>query len=209
MNRREALKGLGLTLGYTVAAPTLLHALQSCSVKGESWTSVFLEDREKDMVTFLVDIMLPATDTPGGLDVNLPQFIDLMCKDTLLNSDQELFHQGSELFSQGFREIFDKDVEKAKKAEMEKYLASYFDLNKTEQDKVKFIQSRRLDELADNDRDNYILYRFLLTVRNLSLIGYFSSEKIGTEVLNFDPIPGPYKPCIPVSEVGNAWSIIY
>lgn len=209
MNRREALKGLGLTLGYTMAAPTLLQALQSCSAKGEVWTSVFFTDQEKEIVTFLVDIIIPSTDTPGGLEVNIPQFIDLMCNDTLQNADQDLLHQGSELFAQGFKKTFDKDIEKAKPQEIQKLLATYFDLDKTEEDKVKFIQSKRVDELADSERNNYKLYKFLLAVRNLSLIGYFSSEKIGKEVLSFDPIPGPYKPCIPVSEVGNAWSIIY
>lgn len=209
MNRREALKGLGLTLGYTVAAPTLLQALQSCTAKGETWSPVFFTNKEKEIVTFLVDIIIPSTDTPGGLDVNLPQFIDLMCNDTLQNTDQDLLHQGSELFAQGFEKTFDKDIEKAKPKEVQKLLGIYFDLDKTEQDKVKFMQSRSMDELAENERNNYKLYKFLLTIRNLSLIGYFSSEKIGKEVLSFDPIPGPYKPCIPVSEVGNAWSIIY
>ena len=108
-----------------------------------------------------------------------------------------------------FEKTFDKDIEKAKPKEVQKLLGIYFDLDKTEQDKVKFMQSRSMDELTENERNNYKLYKFLLTIRNLSLIGYFSSEKIGKEVLSFDPIPGPYKPCIPVSEVGNAWSIIY
>jgi hypothetical protein len=46
-----------------------------------------------------------------------------------------------------------------------------------------------------------------MVVREFALLGYYSSEQIGKEVLVFDPIPGGYKPCIPLSEVGNAWTI--
>jgi len=209
MNRRQALKGLGLSVGYAVAAPTIIGVLQSCSEKGETWTTVFLREDEKEMVSYLVDIILPTTDTPGGADVNLPQFVDLMCNDTLISSDQEFFHQGSALFSEAYKEKFGRIIKKGNKDEVQQLFASYFDVSKAEQDQVKMLQSKRFEDLEESERNNYKLYKFLLTVRELSLIGYFSSEKIGTEVLSFDPIPGPYKPCIPVSEVGNAWSIIH
>ena len=38
-------------------------------------------------------------------------------------------------------------------------------------------------------------------------VSYFTSEKIGEEVLSYDPIPGRQEGCVPVEDVGNVWSL--
>ena len=207
MDRRKALKGLGLSMGYVIAAPTAISVLQSCSGKEESWASVFFTEEEKHMVKHLVDIILPVTDTPGGLDLNLPQFVDMMCNDTLKESDKDLFHQGSRFFANDYQQRVKKDLEKSNKEDIKQLFSLYFDLDQAEQDQVKLLQSRSVENVSGEDIKNFTIYKFLLMVRSLSLLGYFTSEKIGKEVLSFDPIPGAYKACIPVSKVGNAWTI--
>ncbi len=32
-------------------------------------------------------------------------------------------------------------------------------------------------------------------------------EFIGKNVLNYDPVPGPYQGCIPFTDVGKVWSL--
>ena len=207
MNRREALRGLSLSLGYAVSVPTVLSVLQACSVENESWTSVFLTENEKNMVTQLVDIILPSSDIPGGLEMNLPQFIDMMCKDVMIKSDQDIFHQGSEVFANRFKLKFNKDIIKAKKKEVLDVFSAYFDKTPAESRKILEKQKKNIEEVPASEMQDYLMYKCLIAVRSFSLIGYFTSEKIGTEVLNFDPIPGGWQPCIPVSDVGNAWTI--
>jgi hypothetical protein len=207
MNRRKAIKELGLSLGYVVSAPAVIGILQSCEEKKENWTALFFNENEKSVVPYLVDIILPASDTPGGLDLNLPQFTDMMCQDILESSDKELFHEGSEIFASQFKAKFNKDMRKAKKEEVKELFSAYFDLEEEQSLKVKKLLIQDINSLSAGEKENYKLYKFLVTVRRFSLLGYFTSEKIGKEVLNFDPIPGRYDPCIPVSEVGNAWTI--
>ncbi len=207
MNRRDVLKGLTLSLGYAVATPTALSMLQSCSEKSEKWNAVFLNEAEKNMVTHLVDIILPQTDTPGGLDLNLPQFIDLMCNDVLYPADQELFHQGSQVFAKRFNKKFKRDLQKATKEEIMTLFAFYFDKDASESAAIKKLLSLQVGRVSEAEKDDYKMYKCLTNIRSFSLLGYFTSEKIGTEVLNFDPIPGVWKPCIPVGEVGNSWTL--
>lgn len=207
MDRRGALKGLGLSLGYLISVPAAIGVLESCSGNEDSWKAVFFNEEEKSMIDQLVDIILPATDTPGGLELNLPQFIDMMCQDTLNGSDKRFFHEGSRLFAGKFEENFGKKITNASKDEMEKQLSEYFDLDQAEQERVVIGQNRKIEELSESEKNDYKIYKFLIGVRNLSLLGYFTSEKIGTEVLNFDPIPGTYLPCIPKTDVGNAYTI--
>ena len=98
-------------------------------------------------------------------------------------------------------------VGKARKNDIEELFLKYFGLNPEEEGKVKYMMYGKRDNLDENEKKNYDMYKFLFTIRELSLVGYFTSEKVGTEVLNFDPIPGEYLPCIPVSDIGNAWTI--
>jgi hypothetical protein len=30
---------------------------------------------------------------------------------------------------------------------------------------------------------------------------------VGKEVLNYDPVPGHYDGCVPLSDIGNAWTL--
>ena len=48
---------------------------------------------------------------------------------------------------------------------------------------------------------------FFHLIKELVLLGYFTSEPIGKNVLHYDPIPGRYDGCIPLADVGNvAWT---
>ena len=207
MNRRDTIKGLALSFGYVVAAPTVLSALESCTTTNETWPAVYFSKEEQHVVTHLVDIILPATETPGGLDVNLPQFIDMMSQDMFLPEEKDMFKEGSEIFSVRFKEKFRKNINVSSRDEIAELFAVYFDLDTKEQEMVRSLQSKPIEEVPAEELDNYKMYKFLFNIRSLALFGYFTSEKVGKEVLNFDPIPGKYVPCVPVSEVGNAWTI--
>ncbi|HMR57922.1 MAG TPA: gluconate 2-dehydrogenase subunit 3 family protein, partial [Cyclobacteriaceae bacterium] len=40
----------------------------------------------------------------------------------------------------------------------------------------------------------------------LVLAGYFSSEPGATQALQYNPVPGPFRGCVPYAEVGKAWA---
>ena len=77
MDRRIALKNMGLALGYTVATPTIISLMQSCAQDtSPEWTPVFFSPEEGAVLMHLVDIILPKTYTPSATDVNVQKFID-------------------------------------------------------------------------------------------------------------------------------------
>ena len=58
MDRRKALKGLGLSLGFVVATPTVLSILQSCKTDAKSitgWTPEFFSADESTVVENLCE----------------------------------------------------------------------------------------------------------------------------------------------------------
>jgi hypothetical protein len=44
---------------------------------------------------------------------------------------------------------------------------------------------------------------FILMTRELTLLGYFTSEAGATKVLQYQAVPGSYKGCVPLSEAGE------
>ena len=94
MERREALKGLGLSLGYTVATPSLIGLLQSCTTKAK-WTPKYLSSNVAIVLENLVDLVLPKTEaSPGALEVNVPAFIDLYYGKAFNEERQSEFNDG-------------------------------------------------------------------------------------------------------------------
>ena len=207
MKRREAIKNLSLGIGYVVSAPAVLGILESCSKQEPNWQPVFLSDSVKPAVTHLVDVILPSSDSPGGLDLGLPQFIDKMCADILSESDREWVTTGGALFLAEISSSNGGETPNASREAVLRAFKTYFDLPADQKQAVMGQQRHGAGDLRGEEKDRFAIYKFLFTIREFALLGYFTSEKIGKEYLVFDPIPGGYKPCIPLSEVGNAWTI--
>jgi len=207
MDRRTALKNLSLSIGFVVSAPTLMNMLSSCTASPVTWKPEFLNESEKNSVIHLVDIIMPSSDLPGALDVNVPQFLDIMFKDVETREKQNLFREGAASFADKFESKFSKKMEKANKEEVNQLFETYFKLSQSEQKEVLQNQYKKESEINSDERENYLIYKFLFTVRYYSLYGYYSSEKVGEEVLSYDPIPGSYEPCVPLKDIGNAWSL--
>lgn len=181
INRREAIKRAGLALGAAISASTLAgvaHAQAGRS--GASWKPANLNRRQAATAGAIAERILPKTDTPGALDVGVPEYMDVMYGDYLTKEEKSNFGKGL------------NDINKRARKAHKKHFA---DLSDAQQDVL-------IRELAkDNDKETRAFYR---KVRELTLVGYFTSKEVGMNVLKYDPIPGMYKGCIPRSEVGDA-----
>ena len=207
MNRRNAIKNLTLSLGYAVATPTILSVLSSCTENIATWKPVFFSDEEQHLVTNLATIILPSSTIPGALDVNVPQFIDKMYKNIELEANQNKFKKGATVFASRFKKMFGKKALKGTESEIKKLVASYFDLSEDEKEQVLKQQNLEEKEVSENYLETYFMYKFLLSVRYYTLFGYYTSKKVGTEVLSYDPVPGSYNGCVPIETIENVWSL--
>jgi hypothetical protein len=130
-----------------------------------------------------------------------------MCADLLSDHDQDTFHKGASLFATELSSKTGNEVIRSDRKEVLGTFERYFKLEEPEKQRILKQQQAKAAALPEADRGEYALYRFLFVVREFALLGFFTSERIGKEVLVFDPIPGGFKPCIPMGEVGNAWTI--
>ncbi len=197
MNRRNALRKTAILAGTAAVAPSLLSLLQSCKEQSRlNWQPVFLSEDQARFISAFVDTILPKTETPGALDVKTDIFIDLV-----------------------YAKVYDKKAQENVVAEIEKFNATckerfgdvFADLSP--EDKAAMLKAADAESgkfngnvwgTAVGKQEPVGFYRSL---KSMTLSGYFSSEEIGKNYLSYDPIPGEYLGCIPLSDVGNCWSL--
>ncbi len=215
MDRRKALKNMGLSLGYAVATPTLISIFQSCKTETAlEWIPDFFSKEEGVLITNLVDLILPKTDTPSASEVQVNIFIDRFANEVMEKEQQDFLKMTMKKFADevlknsGKETISDlnpQDIEpvlaqalKVTKEEEKNYTKTIVDYNIS----LKEGSAPQLD-------DKTALFGFANSLRGLTIWGYKTSEYVGEEVLAYLPIPGEYKACEDLEELtgGKAWSL--
>ncbi|MDO5981849.1 gluconate 2-dehydrogenase subunit 3 family protein [Flavivirga spongiicola] len=192
MDRRRLLKIMGASVGYTMATPALLHLLSSCESKtGTGWKPIFLNTTQAFVVEQLSDIILPKGENIGALEVNTPQFIDLLLKNVVSKKEQNLFLRGGRIFQNKFQERFDKSVEKGTRKNFEDMLSHYFKKNISEQKEILEFIEKKEDKIDDNNQ--YLIYHFLIAIRKFTLLAYYTSKEIEPKIFNAPSFS--YQPC--------------
>jgi len=201
MKRRDALKGMGLSLGYAFATPSILSLLQSCKTETLVWNPIFLTPKEGIVITNLVDLILPVTETsPGALDVNVPEFLDLYAHKVYDEERKSKYKKGIQAIIKALN-ILDADPSKLKSEDYDALLAKYLKSSKAQQ--------KIYNEETDKDNQDALIYNALVDLRGSAMWAYKTSQHIGENILAYDPVPGMQKGCISLDEAtgGKAWSL--
>lgn len=191
MNRRELLQRVAYLMGGAISAPAVLGLLNGCTAKQEaSWQPVFLSKEQGALVAEVAEIIIPRTDTPGAKDAGVPAFIDIMLKDVYTDEDRERYVTGLKAFDDAARTAHGKsfvELDKAKQTELVK----------------KFNDEAVAVELAYDPRPKTLRRPFILMTKELTLLGFFTSEPGATKVLQYAAVPGSYQACVPLAQAGN------
>lgn len=185
-----------MLMGGALSAPAIFGIMNGCTAKPSiDWKPEFLNADQASVITRLVDIIVPATDTPGAKEVGVPAFIDKMLKDVYSKEEQEKFLEGL----RAFQERAQRDTGEAF-ADLEEEEQTSFATKVHNEDVQSYATSRYARPPAPRP--------FFLSVKELALLGFFTSETGATQVLQYVAVPGAYNGCVPLSEAGNgkAWA---
>jgi hypothetical protein len=208
MNRREAIKNLGLGAGFLVVTPTIMSLLQSCTATEAPFAPLFISAGEGHALRRIVDLIIPSDEkVPGAVDVGVHSFIDSYWNAVIPIEQQATVKLGFGLLADKFRSTFNKELEAGKAEEFDQILAKYLKTTKEQQEaydeKVQeFYAVYETDPTTLPDVEAGI-NSLLTNVRGMTIWAWKESQKIGEEVLWYDPVPGQQKGCIPLSEAGN------
>ena len=196
MNRREAIKQSSLILGYSISAASISQIWASCKAKTElDWTPTFFTEEQAVTIVELAECILPKTDTPGARGIGLDKFIDMMINDTFAADDQETLISGMQQFDKSCLESTGQKFADADRSIQEGFLL--------EQEAHGGTYNQRIWGEAVGTQQPVSFYR---KIKALAIMGYFTSEDVGKNLLTYDPIPGSQAGCIPLADVGNSYS---
>jgi glucoside 3-dehydrogenase (cytochrome c) hitch-hiker subunit len=175
VSRREAIRRVALLTGIAVSPEWLSAVGRAQAPAGKP----YLTPARAAVLAAVADRILPRTDTPGAADVGVASFIDRLYGEYMTPAEQKLLLAGLDA------------IEGAAKRT---HGAAFATLPVTAQDTVL-----RGVASADEGRDPS---PFAL-IRSATVLGYFTSEQVGRNVLHYDPIPGAYDGCVPIDQVGR------
>ena len=182
LTRREAIHRAALLLGAAIT-PSILQGVLHAQTPAAGAKPQFLTAAQFATVAAVAERILPRTETPGAIDVGVPAFIDLMVGKYLTTAERSTFTAGL------------AEVETKSSAA---HRAAFAKLTAAQQDALL----KAMAEAAQSKSGT-----FFHLVKELTILGYFTSEPVGKNVTHYEPIPGRYQGCIALSEVGNrAWT---
>jgi hypothetical protein len=203
MNRREALIRVAGLMGGTLSASTLLAIHNGLAAgNGDAFSSAAVTDpsalsaSQRDLVSGVVDVMIPRTDTPGAIDVGVTGFIDLMLKDVYTQVDRDRYLAGLADFDAAASSAHGQTFLALEPPQRIALVREFHDAAMAEEHRARSAH-------ADLQRP------FILMTKELTLLGFFTSQAGATQVLQYEAVPGSYHGCLPLEQAGNGktWAV--
>lgn len=205
MNRRSAIKNISIGVGITVSSGTLMSVLSGCksdtSTSTDTSTSDFLNIEDAGFVEEVLDIILPKTDTPGAKDLGIIRYVNAVLKELYETEDQKAFRKGLNYFQDIVKSKSDSEST-TDRAGLTAVLDDWIGTkNEDKREEIGELLYTPKNEVAAKDQKKYHIYQFLSNVKWLGIRAYFGSEEIGTNHLNYEPVPEKYIGCVPLEDV--------
>jgi hypothetical protein len=196
LNRREAIRFTSALLGGLFAGGgALLTALEDASASDAAIPGDFTAEQ----IAFLDEIaetILPATQTPGAKAAKTGAFVALMVTDAYSPAEQRVFRDGMhEIQATMKREHGTSFMQ----ATPEQRLAL---LTTLDQDAKRVMDARKPEQTGDA----VVPAHYFRMMKELALLGFFTSEIGYTQVQRYAETPGRFDPCIPYSVGQPAWA---
>lgn len=215
MKRRDAIKRTAMIMGYAISASAIAGVMNGCKADptlGTSWKPTFFDADQINVIAEVAERILPATDTPGAKDVLVHQFMDKILKESFDTDAQQRVFTGLKAIEAASQKTYTKSFLACSNEEKDAVLTQF--------DKAAYAYKKTIDDdtqyelVAAKDGqvtsgEGYLAKNkthFFHILKELTFLGFFTSETVATTMLNYDPIPGPYQGCIDLPENGAAWA---
>jgi hypothetical protein len=216
MNRRDAVQYISLLVGGTMIGGTAF--LSGCKTK--TGVSMVFSDADISLLNEIAETNLPATKTPCAKAAKVGTVMTVMVNDCYEAPDQKIFHEGlaklddasNDKNGKSFMEStpqqrHDLLVELDKKVkDYNSKINVYTEGLTTEQRTAMVLQKNFTgeDPIADKRRENPDYYFQMM--KELSLLGYFTSEIGCTEARRYVERPGSYNGDLPYKKGDKAFA---
>jgi hypothetical protein len=186
MTRRELLKLITIATGTALIGGELVFT--ACS-RDKGFRSINFGQSELDLMNEIGETILPRTSTPGAKDANVAEFMAKTVDNCYFEDDQQAFKSGLKTIEELSNSRFGK---------------SFMQISTS--DRTALLTDLDAEAKAYIRPENGTNHYFTM-LKQLTLMGFFTSEIGQTKVLRHVPIPGRYDGCIPYNEGETAWAL--
>lgn len=188
MNRRNALQSVALLLGGSIVGGSLF--LQSGCQSAPKKVNALFDENQVKLMDEIAETILPKTDTPGAKDAAVGAFMALMVLDCYTPEHQQVFLQGL------------KDIEERSK----KSFSNNF-LSITPEQRTTLLTTLDKEQKAFlQNKEKEAPPHYFRMLKELTLLGFFTSKVGATQALRYKAIPGKYEGCIDYKKGDKAWA---
>lgn len=195
MERREVIRLLATAAVLPAFPQELLTLCQGVHAQMASTTALRTLGAHQDAtVTAMAELIIPATDTPGAKAARVNEFIDLVLAEWYSEKDRARFLAGLADVDARSRALFGKDfVDCAENQQADILTALDAELARAREAIGRGSSGRR--GLPSKPEKN-----FFFMLKQLTLVGYYTSEIGAVQELNYVMIPSRYQGCVPVDD---------
>lgn len=188
LTRRDAIKHVSALFGgiALVGQAAMLTATES---KAQASKPLFVE-KDITLLDEIAETILPETDTPGAKAAGVGAFMALMVTDAYYPSDQDVFVEGLTTLNARSQESFGQSFLSASADDRLSLLRAL------DAEQFEHMQQKAGDAPA----------HFFRMMKELALLGYFTSEIGYTKAMRYIETPGRYDPCAPYEPGEKTWA---
>jgi hypothetical protein len=214
LNRREAIRRASAFLGGAafVGASGLLAAVERARSATPGTTGAFSAE-DIALLDEIAETILPATKTPGAKAANTGAFMALMVTDCYSPAEQQAFHDGLRKLDEATKKANGISFIAATPAqrlgvlkELDQEQKRVMDAREAADRKRKGLAQLPGATAATADADIEAPAHYFRMMKELALLGFFTSEVGSTKALRYVESPGRFDPCTPYSAGDPAWA---
>lgn len=210
-------------MGGALSAPTMIAMLEGCksNTATEAATSAFSFSPDyKNLVSEIAEIIIPKTSTPGAKDAGVGPFIEVMLKDCYSSAQQEHFKKGLDALEESSKEQFGKKFLEVTPEQQTALLKKFEQLamaevKENEQPKkivdneTGLVKDPKSPDPKKGEETKQVVppVPFFKLMKELTLLGYFTSEAGAKNALAYVAIPGRYEGCVKMTPGQKVWAL--
>ena len=194
IDRREAIRRVSALLGG-IALAASSGVLVACDRAARSAASASgagsFTPADIAFLDEVADTILPPTDSPGAKAAQCGAFMALMVTDTYDPGDQQAFRAGMGTLEAQCRQAHGAGF-----------------LEATPAQRLSLLETLDREQLASRDAPGAAALprHYFRMMKELALVGYFTSEFGCTQALRYAETPGRYDPCVPYAPGERSWA---
>jgi hypothetical protein len=211
MDRRELLKMVALlTGGAVIGGEFFLSGCKSGASADAGFTASNIA-----LLDEVGETIIPAGKTPGAKAAKVGEFMKVMVNDCYTPGQQTVFTKGIEQLEEASKKAYSKSFMDATPQQrhdllvsLEKEAKEYNQKKDDEDKKQREILERNNSTIPWKDQKQFepTPSHYYSMMKQLTLLGFFSSKTGMTETLRHIPVPGKYDGAFPYAKGDKAWA---